>query len=210
MTAVVPYMEKLARFAYSRFPDEMAQVREEYVQKLGIGHESDDSFEEAMKAYLDEFLFEHRIAPEWKTPLEIFVNFNEAQGAPVEADIYRGFLGTERSLYLIRKIRGYLIDCRDLFTGERLTVYDETPSGFLEGEIFETRILVFEGTKYFGDVFRFHPPRVGKLLTKAARTLRKSDATAKKEFLFRLAACKTRRQRFPRIDPLEFYKEIIR
>lgn len=204
---ITTFLDKLALFAHERYPEDMAATRAEYFEKVGIVHESDELHEENLKAFLDWYLFEHPVEDSEKTPLSVFLEEVAPTLPEEEAAVYRGFTGSRHGMFQVMKAQGDHVDCRELFTDERFHVREETISGFLKGEIFEARVLPFHGDFHFGDVFRFHPRQAEKIIKKTVRAARDGPDAAAREIMMRLAACKVKHHRFPRIDLVEFYKE---
>jgi len=206
---VIEYFEQLAAFAHGRFGAEMAVAKDEFLRDSGIIHESDELFEEFMKAFLDWFLFERVVLKTDKTPLSHLLEQILPDLPEDEVGIYNEFARSNRSLFLIKKVHNETIDCQDLFSGLKISVLEKDPAGFLKGEIFEGRVLLFGGEMRFCDVLHFHPPRANRIIRKAVKNIKSSEEPGAKELMKKLVACKVKHFRFPRIDLLQFYKEIL-
>jgi hypothetical protein len=204
------FLEKLAVFAHQHFGAEMIKAREGYFQSLGIVHESDELYEEAMKAYLDWFLFERPIAAEGLTPVSLFIEGAVQPLPPEDAEFYRDLANSaRRSLFIIKKVTDDAVDCKDLFSKSKFSISEENPKGFMKGEIFEARTFTLEKTNMFGDLLRFHPPRANKAIIKATKVLNDCSSLAAKDLMMKIAVCKIKHYRFPRIDLLQFYSEAL-
>lgn len=209
--SVLDYMEKPAQYAQEQFGDQMAGARDPYFHALGIMHETDELYEETMKAYLDWFLFERPVEKEGLTPIRLFVDRVVPGLKEDEAEIYRGFaFYGKRSLFQIRRIHAGVVECRDLFSRETTRIAEDVTSGFLKDEIFEGRVLPFQGVWRFGDMLRFHPARANGTIIKAAKALGDCAGEAAKNLMTKLAVCKVKHHLFPRIDLLQFYGEILK
>ena len=208
---VLDFLEKLARFAHERFGDEMVRSRENFFRDLGIIHETDELYEETMKAWLDWFLFERPVDEKGLTPVRLFIDQAAEALNPEEGAVFAGFaFSGRRSLFHIRKVLPDSIECKDLFTGKKQKIREDVPEGFIKGEIFEARILPFEDDWRFGDLLRFHPPRANRLILKAAKPIKNSGDAAAKALLAKLASCKVKHFRHPRVDAVQFYSELLK
>ncbi len=207
--SVIAFLEKLEQFAHEKFPLEMDEQREWYLRDLGIVHESEEYFEENMKAFLDWFVFERPLKDHSATPLEYFIAHMKENLPAQELKIYEGFRDSRHSLFFIKKVMMAGVECKDLFSAEKVTVTEEVPSGFLKGEICESRIFPVDEELHFGEMFRFHPKRANKIVKKAVKKFPGEGDGEKLELMLKLAKCKIRHHRYPRIDLVEFYKEIL-
>ena len=209
--SVTDFLDNLARFTHEKFGEEMARARDDYFRRLGIVHESDELYEEAMKAYLDWFLFDRHVEGEGPTPIRLFIEQVVPALPPEEAEVYRGFgFSGRKSLFQIKKVLRDAIKCRDLFSRDKKTILEDTTTGFFKSEIFEARIFPFQGAWRLGEMLRFHPPRANRVIAKAAKGITDSSDQAARDLMLRLAECKMKHFRFPRVDCLQFYAEILK
>ncbi|MCL4233681.1 MAG: hypothetical protein KJ042_04085 [Deltaproteobacteria bacterium] len=210
MTApLAEYLDRVAQFAHERFRIEMTEARRLYSARIGAKPENEDYYEEVMRGYLDWFLFERPLDDVGRTPLALFVE--EIAGDPAERDheVFAGFLHSRHGLFLITRVQDDRVECRDLFNDEKRVVIEENPVSFIKGEIFDARILPFQGELRFGDLIRFHPKRANKLIQNVAKDIAARDRDETPDLFIRLAQCKIKQYQFPRIDPLQFYKELM-
>ena len=207
--SVIPFLELLEQFAHENFPDEMEDSRTRYLKTLGLVHESEESYDENMRAFLDWFVFERPLNESEKTPLELFVERGSPEMSEEDLEIFKGFRRSAHSLYLIKKVTSQGVDCKDLFSGEKIVVSEEISGGFLKGEIFESRIFPWQESYRFGEMFRFHPKRANKVIQKAAKQILQQESETTQNLMMKLATMKIKHQRYPRVDLLEFYKEAL-
>jgi hypothetical protein len=208
---VLDFLERLARFTHENFSDEMILARGVYFKSLGVMHETDELYEETMKSFLDWFLLERPLDEIGKSPIRLFLDVAVDKIPSDDLEVFRDFaFSGRRSLFLIRKVRVDCVECRDLFSGERLNIREDAPSGFFKGEIFEGRILPFMGELRFGELLRFHPDRANPLIRKAARRIKDASSMEARDLMMRLAGCKTKHFRHPRIDSLQIYRDTLK
>ncbi|MCB9477240.1 MAG: hypothetical protein H6685_10240 [Deltaproteobacteria bacterium] len=204
--SVTDYLDRLAQISHQWHPDDMAAARLEYFRQYGSVHESEELYEEILKAFMDHYIFERPVPATNVTPLRELVDQIDEQWPDEEAGIYRGFLSARRSLYQITKVRHDGVTLKDLFTGEKIEVTEEVPSGFFKGETWEARVLPFGEHFVFGELLRFHPKRPEKLIAQWAKQIGHPDNAAARALMRRLSLAKLKHTRFPRVDPLDFYR----
>jgi hypothetical protein len=207
--SVIPYLEKLELFAHENFPREMERSRLDYLERLGVVHKSEEYYDENMKAFLDSFVFQNPVSDNQITPLEAFIERMNSTMPPEDLQVYVGFRESKHSLFFIKGVTADGVDCRDLFQKSKIIVPEEVSAGFLKGEIFESRIFPFQDSFRFGEMFRFHPKRANRIIKKAAKSVRGKGQEEAQAIMLKLAGCKIKHQMYPRIDLLEFYKEIL-
>ncbi len=203
------YLDRVAQFAHGRYPVEMTEARRYYFGQIGAKPENEDYYEEVMKGYLDWFLFERPLDDVGRTPLAVFVEEIARDQSEPDHAVFAGFLESRHGLFLIKRVHEDRVECRDLLTDAKLVVAEENPVPFIKGEIFDARILPFQGEPRFGDLIRFHPRRANKLIQNVAKGIALGDPDHARDLYIRLAQCKIKQYLFPRIDPLQFYKELM-
>ncbi|MCZ7585638.1 MAG: hypothetical protein M5R36_21130 [Deltaproteobacteria bacterium] len=205
---IMTLLERVAGYAHERYAEEMRAVKEEYFRDLTIMHESDELYEEAMKAYLDIFLFEHPVDAEGRTVIDGFLADEGPALSEEEQTALRALAGAERALYQIRKTDELGVDLQNLMTGKKFHVLEDNISAFFKGDILEARVLPVLDIYRFGDHLRFHPKRAGRVIRKAAKAIGADNERAARALMRALALRKVKHYRFPRIDLLEFYKDV--
>lgn len=203
------YLDRVAQFAHERWRIEMTEARRFYFGRIGAKPDNEDYYEEVMKGYLDWFLFERPLDDVGRTPLAVFVEEIARDPGERDHDVFAGFLQSRHGLFLIKRVHDDGVECRDLFTDEKLVVVEENPVSFIKGEIFDARVLPFGGELRFGDLIRFHPRRANKLIQNVAKDIAARERDDAPDLFIRLAQCKIKQYQFPRIDPLQFYKELM-
>lgn len=210
MTAsLFDHLDRLAQYAHERFRVEMAEARRDYLRLIGANPDNEEYYEEVMKAYLDWFLFDRPLEDSERTPLGVFLEECADSMTGEECGVYAEFLRSRHGLFLIRKVHPESVECADLFTDEKLNIAEDNPAGFFKGEIFDARIIPFHGELRFGELIRFHPARASRLIRNVVKDIRSEQDDRAKDLYIRLAQCKIKQYLFPRVDPIQFYKELL-
>jgi hypothetical protein len=205
---VSKYLEILVQFAGSgELEIELRRAKKYYFGKLGFMTDINVVFENYMLNFIDWYVFDMRLPDVGKTPLELFVERFEHTLKPEEASVYRGFIQNIHSLFQVNKVREEDVTVIDLFDSKEYLVKDEMPKGFCKGEIFETRLLPFEGAHVFGEAFNFHPLRANKAIIHKIKRLPANDPTKRLSFIQDLAGRKYKLESYRHVDALKFYED---
>jgi hypothetical protein len=151
--------------------DYIYQAKQEYQKIAGEIYEDDKSYENRMGLFLEWFIFD-RLTPEKNiTLIESMTNGNNLL-AVEDLIVFKDFSQSIHSLFLIKKIRQDRVTVQDLFSGEKYEVSEpQSQIIFQPKDIFEGRILPYEGEYYFSGNFGFHPKEVSKYILRVAKQI---------------------------------------
>jgi hypothetical protein len=151
-------------------------------------------------------LFERILPPSGQTPLQTFVARKRDQLSPDELAVYEGFSQNVHNLFVVRKTKKNGVHLRDLITKQKYFVEDELPAAFAKGQVFEGRLVPFQGRWCFTKGYVFHPPAATKLIEKHLKTINVDDAESRKALMRDLAIRRLKADRYKHIDAVQFYQ----
>ena len=200
------YLDELQRFADESFHGELIAARVEYFAALGRISDTEESFEAHLDRFLDWFLFERTLPPTGKTLLRTFVDRRREHLSPEDLAVYEGFAEGVHNLFLVRKTKKNGVHLRDLMTKKKYFVADELPAAFTKGQVFEARLIPFQGGWCFTRGYVFHPPAATKLIVKRLKQISADDLDSQRVLLRDLAIRRLKADRYKHIDATQFYQ----
>lgn len=151
--------------------DYIYQAKQEYQKIAGEIYEDDKSYENRMGLFLEWFIFDRLASEENITLIESVTNGNN-QWTLEDLTVFKDFSQSIHSLFLTKKIREDRVVVQDLFSGEKYEVNEpQSKLMFQPKDIFEGRILPYEGGYYFSGNFCFHPQEVSKYILRIAKQI---------------------------------------
>lgn len=140
------------RFADDPSEGEIQRAREEYDTRRGRVYDDDELYEGHMASFLEWYVLERRAAG--ATPAELAL-----RGAdPPQEPLLRALATSQRSLFEVQQQRPQGLLLEDLIRGGRWQVDLERPmAGLQRSDIFEARLVPWEGRVMFGPAFCYHP-----------------------------------------------------
>lgn len=196
-----PYFEKLlAHFTSPKFAAEVAEAKREFFEEAGILDEADPSFESRMAQFLDWYIFSRELSQVHLTPVQLVVDRPPFEVTEQEKLVYEAFSQVRHSLFEFSKLRGRDVYCLDLFKDKKFVLKDsQVVVGFNEEEIFEARIIPYQGNYYFTQGFCFHPPDVKKFILKEIKKVKHLEVSQQEELMFRLMKMRYRHDQYKHI-----------
>jgi hypothetical protein len=138
--------------------DRLLDARRQHFAAYGEPHEEDRSFEARQNGMLDSYLYDYRVAGAGPTTLEAFLAEEGASLEPVDREAYLALGRNVHALFEVRRISEGKLRVRDVFTGEDHDVTERRQLvGLEKGDLFEARLLPFEGHLFFSGAFLHHP-----------------------------------------------------
>ena len=149
--------------------DYIFQAKQEYQKTAGQIYEDDKSYENRMGLFLEWFIFDRLIPEKNITLIESVTNGNNHWDMD-DLAVFQDFSQSIHSLFLAKKIREGQVVVQDLLSGEKYEVNEpQSKIIFQPKDIFEARILIYEGAYSFSGNFCFHPKEVSKYILKASK-----------------------------------------
>jgi hypothetical protein len=201
-------METVIHFASSGvYRAELLQAREDFFAHLGVVSEEEDKYEEYLRHFLDWYIFDRPLTSSGSTPVSTFFAKFHRTFSNEDEVVYDGFRKSRQSLFIVKKSGDEGVWIRDLISKEKYFVEDDVPKGFFKDEIFQVRLIPFQGGYRFGDAFYFHPQSAKKIIQKRAKKLDREQPEKVNEFLVDLASRRRSSERYRHVDALRFYME---
>ena len=168
-------LSELLEFTCSpEFKDEMVVAREIFTLLSGKVNDDDFGYEQRMQLFQEFFLFEHRLCdpnPGY-TIFELFIERALVTKTLEDIQSFENLRSAYRSLFVVERILGDEVEVHDLLGGPSRTVHplcSFSLGGLPQGQIFEGRIICYEGHSFFTGAFIFHAPAVKSLVLRVAR-----------------------------------------
>ena len=200
-----PIIEEFTTGEYYR---EVYQAKQEYFDKAGIVYEDDPEFEERMSLFLDWYIFDRDLPGVDLPPIKYFYRKNEARFKSEEIAIYQDLCNTIKSLFRLKgkAWRGNFLVVQDFFSGKKHKVIPpEAHQAFSPGDIFEARLIPFQGSFEFSRGTCFHPREMESFILSEIKKVRFQDKSRQTKLIHQLAAMKLKHQRFAHIDVSHIY-----
>ncbi|MGE0614811.1 MAG: hypothetical protein AB7P04_04155 [Bacteriovoracia bacterium] len=200
-----PIIEEFSTGNYYR---EVYLAKEEYFDKTGIIYEDDGEFEQRMCIFMDWYLFDRDLPGVDLPPVKYYFRKHKNDFATEELGIYKDLCGTIHSIFRLKRFSffGKGLVVTDLFSGKSYKVNDpEMKRGFSRGDLFEARLIPFQGTLNFSKGFCFHPTEMESFILSEIKKVRFQDKSRQTKLIMQLAAMKLKHQRFQHIDVRHIY-----
>lgn len=202
MAPYLPVFDRVLDFAAGpRFAGELSAARNEYFSRSGEAVEEDRSFDARLQAFLDWYVFDRPLEPFGVTPVRAFAEETGAQGA--EAAQLALLAHTVHGLFSLRRHRGGVAEVRDLIIGADYDVSLPEPlPGVDPTDVFEARLVPFEGSLHFSPAFLFHPRRMRRRIIREVRQRYRARESSVRDLLFALSRMAARAEHY-RSVPLD-------
>lgn len=189
-------IERLAaRFAVPPWDAQMVQARREWDEKRGRVYDDDEVFEAHVAGFLEWYLLEREL-PDGQPPA---VAALRGEAAAEEERLLRALVYSHRSLFEVVDAFPRELLLSDLI-GDGLWRIDQDPplDGVDPGDIFEARLIPWEGRVVFGPAFCFHPRQARESIHALLRQAER-EARIGPELVFAFAEMRLRQSRFRNI-----------
>jgi hypothetical protein len=206
-----PFIEKLMQhYTSSRYLSEVAAAKEEFFDRAGTFDEASLDFELKMAQFTDWFLFVRKLRDHGKAPVEVALEDPEFKAFEADKDAFLNIRNSRRSLFEFQKVKKEDVYIRDLFTGFKYIIRSSRVNqGFNTDELFEARLIPYDGGFVFSNSFCFHPNTVAKYILKEVKRVSKlpdeEQAAAREDLMSRLFRMKYRHEQYRHLDINEIY-----
>jgi hypothetical protein len=200
-----PVVEEFTTGEYYR---EVYNAKQEYFDKAGIVYEDDAEFEQRMCIFMDWYIFERDLPGVDLPPIKFYFRKNKDKLTGDSLNIYRDFCSTIHSIFRLKRTtfnrKGLVV--LDLFSNKTHTVTDaEINRGFSRGDLFEARIIPYQGGFEFSKGFCFHPIDMESFILGEIKKVRYQDKGKQTKLILQLSAMKLKHLRFQHIDISHIY-----
>ncbi len=204
------YLEPVIEdFTTGEYYREVYQAKQEYFHKAGIVYEDDPEFEQRMCIFMDWYLFDRDLPGVDLPPIRYYFRKNKQRFSHEELTVYQDFCRTIHSIFRLKSFawNRKKFTIVDLFSKKTHAVIDsEMSHGFARGDIFEARLIPFQGANELSRGFCFHPAEVQSFILSEVKKVRFQDKSRQTKLVLQLASMKLKHSRFPHIDIHHIYK----
>ncbi len=196
LPAFTPLFERLVDFAIR--PEhalEASRARAEYFTRTGEVFDEDRSFDVRMQAFLDWFVFDRPLAPGAEPPARAFIPTLPDRE---ERRRFRLLARTVHGLFEVRANTPDFLDVRNLLTDAEYRVPVPGPlAGVQPGDLFEGRLVPFEGRHHFSSAFLFHPSALRRRVVRELRRQKREEPqTGVQEILWTMSRMAIRAEHY--------------
>jgi hypothetical protein len=200
-----PVIEEFTTGEYYR---EVYNAKEEFFEKAGIVYEDDADYEQRMSIFMDWYIFDRDLPGVDLSPIKLYFRKNREGFNAEELSVYRDFCSTVHSIFTLtgRPWFGEGLKVEDLFSKkDYLVVETDIHQGFTRGDLFEARLVPFQGKYEFSKGFCFHPVEMKSFILGEVKKVRNQDKARQTKLILQLSAMKLRHLRFQHIDVKHIY-----
>ncbi len=154
--------------------------------------------ESRLAAFVDWYVFDRPRGEGKLPPAQAFVAEEGQKLHPSELPLYRGFTETVRGLFELRKApKKERLRVRELCTEKEYEVFERRQMAGLEkGDIFEARLVPFQGQLFFSPAFCYHPRAARKPILAEVKRRRKAGHLNAPALLNTLLAMELKYERY--------------
>lgn len=201
------YDKFIENVAVSLSDREIAEAREEFFDLSGRVTETDPSMELRYQWFNEYLVFDYKIdglSPAQRI-LKTYRDFSEH-----EHRIFLGFTNFVSGIFLTKSIRSDIISVNNLYDDKTYNVIVPSEGSILEkGAIFQGKLFSFQSEYFISPSVLIHPEFVSWLIVKVFKKKIKGDDLRFKEFFYLLSRLKLKQERFPRVPPVEIYRQVL-
>ncbi len=195
----------IEKYTQGKFDKEVRKAKAEFFEKTGTAFDNDPFYEERLNLFLEWYLFSRPVSGSDLSPVKLFYHEKQNQLTPSEKEVYHGFTQTLRSLFQLKKVKGAELILKDLFNNKDIKASESKTAILTEGDIFEARLIPFQGKYYLGSGFCFHPSQSKSFIVKSIQKVKKLEDEFKDQLLLDLAKMRLKHDRYPHIDVKYIY-----
>jgi hypothetical protein len=158
-------------YAAPPWQEEAAKARQEFERRRGKVYEDEPMFEAQLRAYLEWYVLDRRL-PGSQAPVVRALQESCARQDQEASQAYRALALNCHSLFEAVEVMRRETLVHDLLRGGLWRVRQEPPlPGVEPDDIFEGRLLPWEGEVRFGQLFCFHPRAARRSILEVVHTL---------------------------------------
>ncbi len=193
-------------FSTGEYYNELFNAKKEYFERAGVVYEDDLEFESRMNIFMDWYVFDRDLPGVDLPPIKFYFRKQTDSFTADESEIYKGFCNTIHSIFYLNKVSKGSVYVEDLFSEKKYEVKDpEINLGFMNGDIFESRLIPFNGTYEFSKGFCFHPVEMEKFIMGEIKKVRYQDKARQTKLILQLSAMKLKHTRYQHINIKHIY-----
>lgn len=196
----------ITMFTTGDYYQEVFNAKQEYFEKAGVVYEDDAEYENRMCTFMDWYIFDRDLPTRDLPPIKYYFRLKKDEFGPEELNIYKDFCNTIHSVFYLQKVSGDRTYVKDLFSKTNYDVKSpDTSAGFVRGDIFEARLVHFQGDWEFSSGFCFHPVEMEKFILGEIKKVRNQERPRQTKLILQLAAMKLKHTRYQHINIKHIY-----
>lgn len=199
-TPYQPLFDRVLAFATApRFAEELQAARATWLRASGETFEEDASFEARAQAFLDWFVFDRPLSAYGDVPARAYATTPEGRD---DALALVAMSRTVHGLFVATGVRPDRVAVLNVPTTAAYEVIQGV-EGLRAGDLFEARLVPWQGRYCFSPAFLFHPPQMRARLEKHLRRGRRTrQQPALQELTWTMARMASRAEHYPKV-PLD-------
>lgn len=195
------YIDKLVQFFTSAdYHSEILSAKKEFFEQAGIVDEESHYFESRMAQFLDWYIFTRPMNQYHLPPVQLILNKNVMNLSEEEIKIYTSISNTIHSLFEFLKVRGSDVYVYDIFAKKKYILKNsDLRVGFNPDEIFDARLVPFDGNYTFSRGFCFHPAEAKKFILKEIKKVRHLEKEQHEALMFKIIKMRYKLEQYKHI-----------
>jgi hypothetical protein len=195
------YIDRLVQFfTSSDYHSEILSAKKEFFEQAGIIDEESHYFESRMAQFLDWYIFTRPMNQYHLPPVQLILNKDVMPMSDQEKATYTAIANTVHSLFEFIKVRGSDVYVYDLFSKKKhILKNSDLRVGFNPEEIFDARIVPFDGNIVFSKGFCFHPAEAKKFILKEVKKVRHLEKEQHEALMFKIMKMRYKLEQYKHI-----------
>jgi DNA repair exonuclease SbcCD ATPase subunit len=163
-------------------PEELFQAKKEYQKISGQIFEDDKSYESRMGLFLEWFVFDRPLGETSRTPATLFLEEKKSTLSLAMVEICEELGRGINSLFIIKKIDRQRVVALELFDDKKYEVQSDSGNFlFNKSDVFESRLISYQGKYYFTENFCYHPNQSFGYIKSCVKKIRSEEKSEYKE-----------------------------
>ena len=200
-----PVIEEFTTGEYYR---EVYEAKQEFFEKAGIVYDDDQEFDQRMNIFMDWYIFERSLPGVDLPPIKYYLRLHRKSLSEQDRAAYEDLCKTIHSIFRLKRFswnRKSLV-IQDLFSKKIYKVKDPMfIQGFSKGDLFESRLIPFQGGYEFSKGFCFHPREMESFILSEIKKVRYQDQKRHTKLILQFSSMKLKHIRFQHIDVKHIY-----
>ncbi len=157
--------------------DDIFQAKKDYQKISGEIFEDDKSFESRMGCFLEWYTFDRICTDNSSTPLQQYLQNQSV--APENRKLAEAISQSIHGLFVAKKIKNDHVVVVNIMTNDKYQVKENEGSMlFNSDDLFEGRLIPYQGQYYFTDHFCYHPKPTVEFILSKVKNLKASEEEA--------------------------------
>lgn len=164
-------------------PQDLLAGRKEYQKFSGEIFQDDKSYESRMGAFLEWYTFQRPYSESGKPPLACYLEAENPSLSEEDREFLQSLAQSIHSLFqLLKSAPGYIV-VKDLFQNQHYKVQASSQNlPFSKKDIFEGRLIPYQGQFMFTGNYCYHPPETEKFIFQQIKQYLQEEKKILREF----------------------------